>query len=97
MDRKSRVFLVMIASSFSLAAFVMLSKNPLGFQSADIYWAVGVGVLWALTPWATGLVVAGLNAGYALARKKSVQVMRDFIWATGLMMIMVVVATVANP
>lgn len=111
MDRKSHVFLVMIASSLSLAAFVAFSSSPVGFQAvgfqamgfqatgfyaSDLYWAFAVGGAWALMPWAGGLVVTGLNAGFAMARKKNVQFMRDFIWSTGLMMIMVVVATVAN-
>ncbi len=96
MDRKTHIFLVMIVGSLSLAAFVVLSNNPLGFQATGFYWAAGVGAAWALMPWAGGLLVTGLNAGFAIARRRHVQFTRDLIWSTGLMMIMVVVATVAN-
>ncbi|MCZ6764758.1 MAG: hypothetical protein O7C63_07485 [Alphaproteobacteria bacterium] len=94
---KSQIFLAMIASSVLLATFVAVSKGPASIEAVDMRWAFLVGFMWALVPWATGIVVAGLNASIAMARRRHVKLMRDFIWSTGLMLIMLVVVTIANP
>ena len=98
MDKRSHAVLVMIASSISLAAFVAISKNPLGLESMNLRGAILAGVAWALMPWVVGALAAGLNAAYAKYRKRrNIQAMRYFIWLTCIVMVIVVVGTIADP